>query len=82
MHFRHPFLIISRRDNSPRLNDNRKKEIEMQLLKEILIELDNMQCNTCKLKNQCDKMKEENNKTLCAYLWELDEKIFFNKNNE
>ena len=54
----------------------------MQLLKEILIALDNMQCSTCKLKNQCNKMKEEKDKTLCKYLFELDEKIFFNKNNE
>ena len=53
----------------------------MQLLNEVLIALDNMQCNTCKLKNQCNKMKEENNKTLCAYLWELDEKYFW-KNNK
>ena len=53
----------------------------MQLLNELLIELDNMQC-PCKLKNKCNEMKEERNKTLCAYLWELDEKIFFNKNNE
>ena len=53
----------------------------MELLNELLIVLDNMQC-PCKLKNKCDKMKEERNKTLCAYLWELDEKIFFNKNNE
>ena len=54
----------------------------MQLLKEVLIALDDMQCDSCKLKNKCNKMKEERNKTLCAYLWELDEKIFFNKNNE
>ena len=54
----------------------------MQLLKEVLIALDNMQCNTCKLKNQCEKMKEEKNKTLCAYLFELDEKCFWNKNNK
>ena len=53
----------------------------MQLLKEVLIALDDMQCNTCKLKNQCDKMKKEKGKTLCAYLFELDEEIF-NKNNE
>ena len=53
----------------------------MQLVNELLIVLDNMQC-PCKLKNKFDKMKEERNKTLCAYLWELDEKIFFNKNNE
>ena len=54
----------------------------MQLLKEVLIALDNMQCNSCKLKKQCEKMKEEKNKTLCAYLFELDEKIFFNKNDK
>ena len=53
----------------------------MQLLNEVLITLDNMQCNTCKLKNECNKMKEEKNKTLCAYLFELDEEIF-NKNNK
>ena len=54
----------------------------MQLLTELLVILDNTECDSCKLKDQCDKMKEERNKTLCAYLWELDEKIFFNKNNE
>ena len=54
----------------------------MQLLKEVLIALDNMQCDSCKLKNQCNKMKEEKNETLCKYLFELDEKIFFNKNNK
>lgn len=53
----------------------------MQLLKEVLIALDNMQCSTCKLKNQCNKMKEEKDKTLCKYLFELDEE-FFNKNNK
>ena len=53
----------------------------MQLLNEILIALDNMQCDTCKLKNQCNKMKEEKNETLCKYLFELDEEIF-NKNNK
>lgn len=53
----------------------------MQLLKEILIELDNMQCSTCKLKNKCEKMKEEKKETLCKYLFELDEKIFW-KNNK
>ena len=52
----------------------------MQLLKEVLIALDNMEC-PCKLKNQCNKMKEEKDKTLCKYLWELDEEIF-NKNNK
>ena len=54
----------------------------MQLLNEVLIALDNMQCNTCKLKNECNKMKEEKNETLCKYLFELDEKIFFNKNDK
>ena len=49
----------------------------MQLLKEVLIALDNMQCSTCKFKNQCNKMKKEKGKTLCAYLFELDEKIFW-----
>ena len=53
----------------------------MQLLNELLIALDNMEC-PCKLKNQCNKMKEEKGQTLCAYLWELDEKIFLNKNNK
>ena len=53
----------------------------MQLLNEVLIALDNMKCDTCKLKDQCNKMKEEKNKTLCAYLFELDEEIF-NKNNK
>ena len=55
---------------------------KMQLLNELLIELDNMECSTCKLKDQCDKMKEEKNKTLCVYLFELDEKYFWNKNNK
>ena len=55
---------------------------KMQLVNELLIVLDNMQCNTCKLKNQCDKMKEENNKTLCCYLFELDEKYFWNKDDK
>ena len=53
----------------------------MQLLNELLIELDNMECSTCKLKNECNKMKEEKKETLCKYLWELDEEIF-NKNNK
>ena len=53
----------------------------MQLLTELLVVLDNMQC-PCKLKNQCDKMKEENNKTLCCYLFELDEKYFWNKKDK
>ena len=55
---------------------------KMQLLKEVLIALDNMDCSTCKLKDQCDEMKEEKNKTLCAYLFELDENYFWNKNNK
>ena len=54
----------------------------MHLLKEVLIELDNMECDNCKLKNQCEKMKEEKNETLCKYLFELDEKCFWNKNNK
>lgn len=54
----------------------------MQLLNEILIVLAESECNSCKLKNQCNKMKEEKNKTLCAYLFELDEKYFWNKNNK
>ena len=53
----------------------------MQLLNEVLIALDNMECSTCKLKEQCSEMKEEKNKTLCVYLFELDEEIF-NKNNK
>ena len=53
----------------------------MQLLNEVLIILAESECSTCKLKNQCNKMKEEKNKTLCAYLWELDEEIF-NKNDK
>ena len=52
----------------------------MQLLTELLVVLDNMEC-PCKLKNQCKKMKEEKDETLCKYLWELDEEIF-NKNNK
>ena len=54
----------------------------MQLLKEVLIALDNMNCSTCKLKDQCNKMKKEKDETLCKYLFELDEKIFFNKNDK
>ena len=53
----------------------------MQLLNEVLIILAESECSTCKLKNQCNEMKEEKNKTLCAYLFELDEEIF-NKNNK
>ena len=49
----------------------------MQLLKEVLIALDNMKCDTCKLKDQCNKMKEEKDETLCKYLFELDEKYFW-----
>lgn len=52
----------------------------MQLLTELLVVLDNMEC-PCKLKNQCEKMKEEKKETLCKYLWELDEEIF-NKNDK
>ena len=54
----------------------------MQLLTELLIILDNMDCSTCKLKNECKKMKEEKDETLCAYLFELDEKYFWNKNDK
>ena len=54
----------------------------MQLLTELLVILDNMECGTCKLKDQCNKMKEEKKETLCKYLFELDEKIFLNKNNK
>ena len=54
----------------------------MQLLNEILIVLAESECNSCKLKNQCNKMKEEKDETLCKYLFELDEKIFWNKNNK
>ena len=54
----------------------------MQLLTELLIILDNMDCSTCKLKNQCEKMKKEKNETLCKYLFELDEKCFWNKNDK
>ena len=54
----------------------------MQLLKEVLIALDNMQCSTCKLKNECNKIKEEKKETLCKYLFELDERYFWNKNNK
>ena len=54
----------------------------MQLLNEVLIILAESECSTCKLKDQCNEMKEEKNKTLCAYLFELDEKYFWNKNNK
>ena len=54
----------------------------MHLLNEVLIALDNMECNTCKLKDQCEKMKEEKDETLCKYLFELDEKYFWNKNDK
>ena len=54
----------------------------MQFLNELLIVLDNMECDSCKLKDQCNKMKEEKDETLCKYLFELDEKIFFNKNDK
>ena len=53
----------------------------MQLLTELLVILDNMECNTCELKHECNKMKEEKKETLCKYLWELDEEIF-KKNNK
>ena len=54
----------------------------MQLLTELLVILDNMECGTCKLQNQCNKMKEEKDETLCKYLFELDERYFWNKNNK
>ena len=54
----------------------------MHLLNEILIVLAESKCDTCKLKDQCNKMKEEKDETLCKYLFELDEKIFFNKNDK
>ena len=54
----------------------------MHLVNEVLIVLAESECSTCKLKNQCNKMKEEKNKTLCKYLFELDEKIFLNKNDK
>ena len=49
----------------------------MHLLNEVLIALDNMECDSCKLKDQCKKMKEEKDETLCKYLFELDEKYFW-----
>ena len=55
---------------------------KMQLLTELLVILDNMECSTCKLKDQCNKMKEEKDETLCKYLFELDEKYFWNKNDK
>ena len=54
----------------------------MQLLNEILIVLAESECSACKLKNQCNKMKEDKGETLCKYLFELDEKIFLNKNDK
>ena len=54
----------------------------MQLLTELLVILDNMECDSCKLKNKCKKMKEEKDETLCAYLWEMDERYFWNKNDK
>ena len=53
-----------------------------KFLIKIINNIDNMKCSTCKLKNECNEMKEERNKTLCAYLWELDENYFWNKNNK
>ena len=49
----------------------------MQLLTELLVILDNTECDRYKIKNQCDKMKEEKDETLCKYLFELDEKYFW-----
>ena len=49
----------------------------MQLLTELLVILNNMECDSCKLKNECNKMKEEKDETLCKYLFELDEKYFW-----
>ena len=54
----------------------------MQLLTELLVILDNMECNSCKLKNQCEKMKEEKDETLCKYLFELDERKKKKKNDK
>ena len=54
----------------------------MHLLDELLIILAESECSTCKLQNQCNKMKEEKDETLCKYLFELDEKYFWNKNNK
>ena len=54
----------------------------MQLLNEVLIILAESECSTCKLKNEGNEMKEEKNKTLCAYLFELDEKYFWNKKDK
>ena len=54
----------------------------MQLLDELLIILAESECSTCELKDECNKIKKEKGKTLCAYLFELDEKIFLNKNDK
>ena len=54
----------------------------MQLLNEVLIILAESECNSCKLKEQCEKMKEEKKETLCKYLFELDERYFWNKNHK
>ena len=54
----------------------------MQLLTDLLVILDNMECNTCELKHECKKMKEEKKETLCKYLFELDERYFWNKNDK
>ena len=48
-----------------------------QLLNELLVILAESECSTCELKDQCNKIKKEKGKTLCAYLFELDEKIFW-----
>ena len=54
----------------------------MQLLNEVLIILAESECSTCKLKNECNEMKKEKDETLCKYLFELDERYFWNKNNK
>ena len=54
----------------------------MQLLNELLIILAESECSTSKLKNECNKMKEEKKETLCKYLFEPDERYFWNKNHK
>ena len=60
----------------------RKEVFKMQLLTELLVILDNMECSTCKLKDQCNEMKEKKNVTLCKYLFKKKKKYFWNKNNK